>query len=258
MRRTSVLNLLLCALVLVACQDVTENKLYEEKLRAHEERLRSLTSALSLAEERERRRLAIGLHDRIGGVLALARVKLGELLPLRPPAEIKQRLEELNELVDSAIQATRSLTSELSSPLLYELGLQAAVEDLGQRMTSRNGLGFSFEADQRPKSLTDDTRIVLFRAVRELLVNVVKHARAQNVTMVVETVSDRIRIRLTDDGVGFDGSGVGSRGGFGLFSVREQLNELGGRIEIDGGPGRGAQILVEAPLRGGRQKEGCE
>ena len=76
-------------------------------------------------------------------------------------------------------------------------------------------------------------------------------------TVLVETVSDRIRIRLTDDGVGFDASGVGSSRGFGLFSVREQLNELGGRLVIDGGLGRGARILVEASQRVGRRQERC-
>ena len=90
------------------------------------------------------------------------------------------------------------------------------------------------------------------------MVNVVKHAGAQNVTLVVETDSDWIRIRLMDDGVGFDASGVGSSVGFGLFSVREQLDELGGRIVIGSRPESGTQILVEAPLRVGRQQGDCE
>jgi PAS domain S-box-containing protein len=247
--------------VLVVCEDVTKRKQTEQKLSEQRQRLRTLASDLVLAEERERKRIATGLHDQIGQNLGLVRQSLDNLLGAKRFGELAPRFEEIRARVDQAIEATRSLTFELSSPVLYELGLEAALQDLGERMADRNGVRFQFETDGRTEAPIDDASVVLFRAVRELLFNIAKHAQAQNVRMAVERIEDRLRIWLEDDGVGFDRAtidGALSRsGGFGLFNTREQLEEISGRFEIDTAPGKGTRVVLEAPLsRAGKAQPG--
>ena len=133
---------------------------------------------LALAQERERRRIAAGLHDDVGQLLAVARMKLGKLVQTGARGEVAAQAMEIDALVDRAIVATRSLTFELSSPVLYELGLGAAVESLCEQLGKESGIRFSVEVKLAPESLTEELRILLYQAVRELCANVVKHARA--------------------------------------------------------------------------------
>ena len=240
--------------VLVVCEDVTEQKEAARVLLEHKEQLQTLTSELSLAEERERRRIATGLHDQIGQTLAIVQMRLGELSNTVLDDDARRQAEEVRELVEQSVGAIRSLTFELSSPLLYELGLEAALQGLAEQVEERHGIPCSFDSDQLPKPLSDDSSVVLYHVVRELLFNVVKHAEAQQARIVIRAPGDLIRITVQDDGVGFDATGFGetfgSSGGFGLFSIRERLNHLGGSLVIESGSGQGTRARVTAPLRG--------
>ena len=219
-----------------------------------EAQLRSLASELSLAEERERRRLAIDLHDRIGQALAICKIKLGSLRETVSSTDVAVSIDEIRELLDQIIQDTRSLTFELSSPILYELGLEAAVESLAEQVQKQHGILSTFEDDGQHKPLDDDVRVVLFQAVRELLVNVAKHAQANSVKVSIQRYDSDIRIGVEDDGVGFDTSEIGySTNGFGLFSIRERLDYLGGHLEVRSEPGRGTLVTLVAPLKSEKQ-----
>ena len=251
-------------IVLVACADVTERKRAEEQLLEHEELLRSLTSELALAEERERRRISTELHDHIGHNLAMAKMKLAQLKDAEVEEPVRQRLEEVLRLLKETIEATRSLTFELSSPVLYELGLEAAIHDLCQRLEKQTegGVRFHFESDPEPKPLSDDRSVLLFRAVRELALNVIKHAQASNTRVAMARLRDQVRITIDDDGVGFEASEVAdpvaSRGRFGLVSIRERLERTGGRLEIESTPGAGTHAVVYAPLDPQRPHDAAE
>ncbi len=233
---------------LVISEDITERKLSEQQILGYQERLKSLASAVVLAEERERRRIGAGLHDDVGQTLAIVKVKLGELRGSAAASESAQKIEEIRSLLDQAIRSTRTLTFELSSPVLYELGLAAALQELGERMERRNGIQFHFRAD-RWRDPGSEVAIVLYRSVRELLFNVVKHARASHVRMAIDAPSDQVRIVIEDDGVGIAAAGqvFDDSGGFGLFTVREQLIYAGGRMEIDSSPGEGTRVRLFAP-----------
>ena len=224
----------------------------EQQIIEQKKELRALTARLGLAEERERRRIATGLHDEIGHTLALAKFGLGQLLGSDHSSEAARTIRNVDGLLDQAIGATRSLTFELSSPVLYEIGFEAALESIGEEMERRHGIRFQFQAEQGPKPLADDVTVVLYRIVRELLNNVAKHAQARSARLWVHGNGDEIQIALEDDGVGFDateaGQGFGPGGGFGLFNIREQLHHLGGRLEIESSPGRGTRAVVVAPL----------
>ena len=233
---------------LVISEDITERKLSEQQILGYQERLKSLASAVVLAEERERRRIGAGLHDDVGQTLAIVKIKLGELRGSAAESGSAQKLEEIRDLLDQAIRSTRTLTFELSSPVLYELGLAAALQELGERMERRGGIRFHFRAD-RWRDPGAELAIVLYRSVRELLFNVVKHARASHVRMAIDASSDQVRIVIEDDGVGIAAAGqdFDDSGGFGLFTVREQLSHAGGRMEIDSSPGEGTRVRLFAP-----------
>jgi len=218
-----------------------------------QERLRALTLELIWAEEKERRRISKGLHDDLGQTLAIAKFKIRELQELESSAESTRLFTEVLDLLDHTIQTMRSLTFELSSPILYTLGLEAALQQLGEQLERRKGIRFHFEANQLPKPLPDETSIVIYRIVSELVRNVERHSHARQLKMTVAQVHDQIHISVEDDGVGLDASSLAQNfcatDGFGLFSTREQLEHLGGRLEIKSAPGLGTRLVVVAPAQ---------
>jgi signal transduction histidine kinase len=204
-------------------------------------------SELTLAEERERRRLAMDLHDHIGQCLALAKLKLGVLRN-----NLKtDSLDEIIGLVDDMSRDVRSLTLEISPPILYDLGLEPAIEWLTEEFQRRFGqrIEYKVAAWSEPESL--DIKVLLFRAVHELLMNVVKHARAEYSAVKLDLEGDNVRVEVFDDGQGFIfGSGGKSNPnlGFGLFTVRERLAAVGGQFEIRSEPDKGTRVILWAPL----------
>lgn len=233
-------------------KEVGERKKAQEKLIVYQRELRSLASELSLAEERLRRRIATDIHDHVGQKLAISKIKLESLAESVSSAEVAGSLDEIRGLIAEIIKSTRSLTFELSPPVLYELGLEAAVEWLVRQAREQHGLTTEFRNDRRPKPVDNDVRVLLFQAVRELLVNVAKHAHANKVKVSTRRVGDEIRVSVADDGVGFDTSRASSQGyasgGFGLFSIRERMGHIGGYLKIESTPGRGTRISLVAPI----------
>jgi signal transduction histidine kinase len=246
---------LLFLVIYLLNQEIRVRKIAESQVAAYQENLRSLASALSLAEERERRRLAVYLHDQIGHSLALANIRLGELkksvsgqCPEFPAGE----LEKTGSLLEQAIRDTHSLTFKISSPILYELGLEAALEWLTEQVTKDHGIATRFITDGQPHPLDDDVRVILYQAVGELLVNVVKHAQAHNIEVSMRREGGYLKVEVGDDGVGFQMPRTEprrrERGGFGLFSIRERLLPLGGLLEVQSAPGAGTHVILTVPL----------
>ena len=240
---------------------ITERKRAEDKLLTYHARLRSLASELSLAEERERRRVANEVHDRISQNLAFVKMRLGTVRSSTSNGSLKESVAEMLELIDKTIQNTRSLVSELGSPILYELGFVPAVEWLTQQARKQHGIVVDFEDDDELKPVRHDVAVLLFQAVRELLVNIVKHAQAGTAKVSITRDGDQVQVDVEDDGIGFDcdeiGSSVCSSGEFGLFSIQERLRPLGGRMEMESKPGQGTRVSLVAPLErnGGSKKE---
>ncbi len=241
-------------IVLVVCEDITEQVEAERRLARYQDELRALTAELTLAEARERRRIAEGLHDQTGQALIAARMQLAELAEADGDGAKRRSLDEVRELLDQALRQTRSLTFELSCPVLYRLGLAPAIRDLGEGLEEEHGVRFRFSGDLGPALLTEDRKVLLFRCVRELLLNVVKHARASTVRVSLRRAGARLRIAVEDDGAGFDGSkprsGHAAGGGLGLFAIRERLRHLGGRLEIRTAPDAGTRATISVPLQG--------
>ncbi len=242
--------------------DITRRKQDAEKLLQYQVRLRDLASESFFAEERERRRIATELHDRIGQTLAVSRMKLGALRK-RDLSGTEARLsQELDELIGTAIQNIRSLTFELSPPTLYELGLEPTLEWLAEQTQRDHGIVCQFENDQKPlKSLNDEISVVLYQSVRELLMNAVRHGQASHVKISLWEQDSGMGILVKDDGVGFDLSKIpnlpSTEGGFGLFNIRERLEALGGQLLILSGPNRGtfATLLLPWKLVKGKSRD---
>jgi PAS domain S-box-containing protein len=232
--------------------DITERKQAEEKLLLYQQQLQSLASALSLAEERERRILAAELHDQIGQTLSLVKIKMHGLHAHLAGEPARQQFAEIRTFLDQAIHATRSLTLELCPPVLYELGLEAALEWLTESFRGKTGIRCSVVGARCGVNLSDDIKGVLFRSVRELLFNVYKHAEAQQVEVRTSQGRDFFQVEVKDNGIGFAVAAVETQAvasqAYGLFSIRERLSHLGGRMRIASKPGRGATITLEIPL----------
>jgi len=238
--------------ILAMLRDITTHKEAEKKLINYQQQLRSLASALSLAEERERRHIATYLHDHIGHSLAICKIKLGLLRESLAPLFQDGYLDEIRELIEQAIQGTRSLTFELSPPVLYEMGLVPALESLAENVGQHCGIRVKVKDTDHLMKLGDDLKILLFQTTRELLTNVGKHAQARNVEIDIRRYEKKVQIRIQDDGVGFDTAQLLSvstkNGGFGLFSIRERLHHVGGHCDIQSQPNGGTCVTIVAPL----------
>ena len=233
--------------------EVEERKKYEQELLGYQQRLRHLSSELLQTEERERRRIAIGIHDHIGQTLAMTKIQLGALQAEYDSRDLKEKVDGIRKLISQTIRYTRTLTFELSPPVLYELGLQAALEWLAEIVRKQSGLMVGVAGDGSDRKLDTERRVVLFRTCRELLFNVVKHAAASRARVSLRGDDATIMVKISDDGKGFDPILLQTgydpfESGFGLFSIREQLRQYGGTFKVDSNPGHGGEVIISMPL----------
>jgi signal transduction histidine kinase len=214
----------------------------------YQQRLQRMAFDRVVVEERERRRLATALHDGVTQYLALAKLTLD---PVRERLEGAARtaIDAAEKLIADAIAETHSLSFELSPPLLYELGLEAALSWLGEKLEQGTGLRVQIAEDGTARPLDDVTASIVFRTVRELLMNVVKHAHAATAKVSLHHHPDRLEVLVEDAGTGFDPREMASDAGFGLMSVREQIGRLGGAVEITSAANEGTRVRVRVPSR---------
>ena len=235
-------------------REVAEREAAERMLVEHQSRLQDLASEVVLAEQRERRRLAERLHDDLGQILALSQIRIGGLREgTEGPGRHAEELEAIEALVEQAVSRTRSITCELSPPVLYELGLEPALQWLVEQFRRQSDASADLEVQGDCASLSEEARITLFQITRELLANVAKHARARHVTVALRCADGGVSVVVRDDGVGFEyhrlsnGASAGSSTSFGLFSIRERLARHGGALHVLSRPGEGAQVTASLP-----------
>jgi PAS domain S-box-containing protein len=235
--------------------DITRRKEAEREIEADRQQLASLTEELMLLEERQRRQIAATLHDSVGQSLIFAKRELG-LLQQKVPPEVQEQFRQVCDQIADAIQRARDLTFELSPSTLYAFGLQAAVEELAGQFAESAGFTCRVDGLGAPVPLAEQVRTMLYRSVRELLVNVVKHAGAASVVIAMARDERNVMITVRDDGKGFDPSVLNAHPrerGFGLFSVRERLTHIGGKFTLESAEGQGTTVTLTAPLDLGQQ-----
>jgi PAS domain S-box-containing protein len=211
--------------------------------------LRALAGELTLSEQRERSRLAKILHDHLQQLLVGAKFRLA-IVEKGADDLIQRALKEVEDLIDESVAVSRDLTAELNPPILQEAGLNAGLQWLVRRMADKHGLFIELEMES-DGSIPEQLRIFLFDSIRELLFNIVKHAHTSSAALSLRHVDGRLQVTISDMGVGFDPGTMPAAGGggvgYGLFSIRERLEMLGGTLHIHSTPGEGSRIVLSVP-----------
>ncbi len=221
-----------------------------EELIRSQERLRALASDLTLTEQRERRKLAGDLHDYLAQLLVAGRMKLRQAVACVAKEPGMTLLAELDQIFDESLRYTRTLIADLAPPSLQEFGLSHAFQWLSEHMRT-HGLTVGVQVGSDRINLPDDQAILVFQSVRELLLNIVKHADTNRAIVAVATTPTELHITVTDGGQGFDHTAVAApepgSSGFGLFSIDERMRAMGGRFEINSTPGHGTRASMILP-----------
>lgn len=221
-----------------------------------QDRLRALASELTLTEQRERRHLATELHDYLAQLVVASRIRLSQVIPTIQDATASAALTKIDGMLDQALTYTRSLVAELSPHILYQFGLSQSLVWLGEQM-KQHGLEVAVKTMAPPFSLPDDQAVLLFQSVRELLFNIIKHAKIDRAAITINVDDDRrdLWICVEDEGIGFDVTELGTtkntRCKFGLLSIRERMELLGGECEVSSVPGSGTVAILKLPLASG-------
>mgnify|MGYP002776188329 CR=1 FL=1 len=229
----------------MAHKDLTESRIQHDKLRA-------LSTALALAEERERRALAQDLHDDLGQLLAVIGIKAAAIRAHKMTVPMRQAVEDCSRVVEQANRKLRAMAFQLNPPMLEQLGFSVALEWMADELHRLYQLEVTADDDGTPKPMEPAVSATVFRAVRELLINVAKHAGVDKAAVsAVRGEGNMLVVTVSDAGTGFDPDAkipVNGSGGFGLLSLRERLSLLGGAVEIRSIPGEGTSVILKVPL----------
>ena len=239
-----------------ALADLTKN--LEARIAKRTQQLRALATELNLAEQQERKRLAVELHDHLQHLLVLGKLRIGHGKRYAPPIPVlSETLTQVDQVLSDALRYTRTLVAELSPAVLRDHGLLAALKWLSEYMQKLSVTVVVSMPEELHITLPEDQAVLLFQSVRELLINSSKYAGTSAATVTVECRDDQLQIQVRDDGVGFDVAAVtavasASPGGhsykFGLCSILERMQALGGSFDILSAPGQGVTATLTLPL----------
>ena len=230
---------------------VDELRKANEQLDDKAAQLKALAGDLTLTEQRERKRLSQILHDGLQQHLVSAKMRLGGFAEEIDSAGHKQTVGEIEKILDESVRMSRSLSAELSPPILYEGGLSEGLEWLARRMLEKHHFTVDLSIESSPE-LKEDVKVLLFEGVRELLFNAVKYAKVSQARVGMRQMDGAgLQVTVSDEGAGFDPGQLKSAGeiggGFGLFSIRERIGLIGGSLEIDSAPGKGSRFALMVP-----------
>ena len=227
-------------------------KTANEQLAERAYQLRALAGELTIAEHRERQRISRVLHDGLQQHLVVIKLQLEVLADRLSGDDQKQAAGKIEDLLVEAIRISRSLSADLSPPVLHEFGLSAGLEWLARWLFEKHGFSVDLILDDKP-DLAEDVKVLIFESVRELLFNVVKHAGVSCAKVHLQRLYGNIvYIQVRDEGIGFDVDRLKpageNGGGFGLFSIRERISLVNGKLKIDSAPGKGSCFTLTVPV----------
>ncbi len=226
-------------------KEIKERRDAEIRLTKAQRRLRRLHSELTQAEERERSRIAQGLHDEVAQNLSVVKLMLQSLRHKMRKELLARDLDQPIVILDEALKEIRTLTFALSPKALLELGLRGALEWRIDRLKERYGLNFDLRCALSVEPI-EETGNLVFRVLGELLTNLCKYAQAEQVQISSWREEGQVCIQVEDDGIGFEPSHL-ERSGFGLVSISERLDYHGGRLILDSAPGAGTRVTLSLP-----------
>jgi signal transduction histidine kinase len=232
--------------------NITEQKQAELKVLEYQKRLKNLANQLTITEEKVRKQIAVDLHDNVGQMLASIRMQMSRVTDLEENPELTIRMKNISQALLKSIQATREAIFDLSPPQLNEIGIYAAVEDwMKEQIEEKYNIRTSITGEQEKFNLDENTQFLVFRSIKELMINVVKHAGAKQLWVKFKINKKFLEITVQDDGIGFvydpDLHKV-KENVYGLFSIQERMFDLGGSITIDSGLDKGTQAKLTIPL----------
>jgi len=233
--------------------NITEQKKTELQVLEYQKRLKELAHEVTITEERVRKQIAVDLHDNVSQLLVFSRMQLTRIIDLEENPEKEGKIKNVSQALLKATQATRSAIFDLSPPQLNEIGLSAAIDDWVKEQVERKyNISTSITGEEEKFKLEEDTRFLLFRSIKELIINVVKHARAKRLKVDFKRNGDMLEITVEDNGIGFTYNPdlhKLNNNIYGLFSIQERMSDLGGSIIIDSVLDKGTKAQLVIPLK---------
>jgi len=233
-------------------KELKRRQIMEKGLSEYRVRLKCLAKKLIDKERRERHLIASELHDGVVQDLAGICIRLNFLRCSASSAELLESIDEIKNAVTDALCSIRSLISESSQHILEVIGFEKAVKKLIEKFTDNNDLIIDFNYDNNFKLLDKNIENLVFRSIKELLNNVVKHSKATKANLSIKIAGEQLRIEIQDNGIGIKSTGINhlikKNGGFGLFSIQEMVSYLDGHFNIESKTGNGMRVTLVIPL----------
>ncbi len=237
--------------ILSILNDITKRKATENEIQEYQKNLKILSSQITLAEEAERRRIAVNLHDNLGQSLAMAKIKLAEAEKENDKKRLNEKINESKKYFNDSIESSRSITYQLSPPILYELGISHAIRWRLEQIEEENNINTSLIDNTESINLNEETNILLFRAIMEIINNVIKHSKATKLKVSLNNDENFITVQISDNGIGFDPvkaeKNATQNMSFGMFSNRERISFINGNMEIISKIGQGTSTILRIP-----------
>jgi signal transduction histidine kinase len=238
--------------IVEAVRDITDRRRAEEALQQNAARLRALTTRLAEVAENERQRLARELHDQLGQNLTALGINLNIIRSQveEQPVTVRTRLDDSLSLIEQTAERIRDIMADLRPPVLDDYGLVAALRWYSEQSGCRAGIDIAIEGEEPSPRLSAHIENALFRVAQEALTNVAKHARATQVSVTLNTRGDRVQLVVADNGIGFerpDRQSPGEQRGWGLLTMTERAEAVGGRCRVESQTGQGTRVIVEVP-----------
>ena len=234
-------------------RDITARKRAEKEIIEYQKRLKGLAHELTIAEERVRKQVAADLHDNVGQLLASIRMQLARISDMEKNPELVIRMNHISESLLKTIQSTRAAIFDLSPPQLEEIGIFAAIHDwMKEQVEKKHRIKTSLTGDEKKFNLDEKTRLLNIRSIKELCVNVSKHAKARKILVEIIEKNNHLEIVVQDDGVGFNYNPdllSLRRNAYGLFSIQERITDLGGSIDLKSVKNEGTKVCISIPMK---------
>jgi len=238
--------------VVSVIRDITKRKKTEGKLKEYQKSLKMLTTEISLSEEKQRKEIAANIHDHLSQLLVISKMKLTDIQKDTTSPKILDELKAVINYISEALENTRKITYDLSPPVLYELGLIETLYWLAEKTEEEHRIKTTFSSDVNELQITESNLIFIYRIVQELVNNSVKHAHAKKINISLKALNGELEIMISDNGKGFNVKNIPQtkigKGGFGLFTVRERIQNLNGRISIYSEMKKGTEVKIYIPL----------
>ena len=223
--------------ILSSARDITERKEIEGRI----------LKAIISTEENERKRFAADLHDDLGPILST--VKLYTDL-LKKKADKEETIANIDELVEMAIRTSREISNRIRPNVLQDFGLAAAISEFCSFINESGKIKITVKSDQYQVEKRDIIDSILFQAVKELVNNTIKHARAQNVTIDLKSYENQIILYYRDDGQGFDADkAMKNRSGLGLYNILNKVKTINGSCDLNSEEGKGMFMVISVKLK---------